>query len=167
MDHDTPSPSRRDRHRAQVAAVAAKEMSDTRFDRFRTRGARRRLVMLLGLATAVVASGWLVGPVGAFLFLAGLPLWAVLFYLLRRSIRNVADLPDEHLDERQIAMRDRTYLHAYRGMASLAPAVLFGLAIAADWTTLTYEHLSAVMWLTIGTGISLPAAILAWTTSDA
>lgn len=155
--------SRRDRQRAAVAAVVDKEMSDTRFDVIRTRRARRLLVIAYTAVTVGSAVGWLVA--GAFGLLA-LPLWAVLFYLLRRSIRNVADLPDEHLDERQIAARDRTYVHAYRGFATLALCMLFGLAIAADRTTLTYDHLSGAMWLSIGVSIGLPAAIMAWTTDD-
>ena len=45
----------------------------------------------------------------------------LLVYLpMRKSVRHIADAPNELLDERQIALRNNAYLFAYRGMLYVA-----------------------------------------------
>lgn len=128
------------------------------------RSARRRTVVAWAVLTVALALTFLLaGTWGA----AVLPLWAGSLWALRRVVRSQADLPDDRLDERQVAERDRTYLYAYQGLATVALVVLFAFAIAADRTTITYDHLSGAMWLVLGLSLGLPSAVLAWTAPDA
>ena len=65
-----------------------------------------------------------------FLFTVGDNAWSALsliyillifafWFLLRQSVRLVADAPEEALDERLIQIRDRSYVIAYRWLALL------------------------------------------------
>jgi hypothetical protein len=58
------------------------------------------------------------------------------WFLLRRAVRLVADAPDEALDERLVAIRNRIYLSAYRALATvlgfLGMGVLFWAFQADD-----------------------------------
>jgi hypothetical protein len=87
-------------------------------------------------------------------------------YLLRRSVRTVADLPDEHLDERLLAVRDRTYVHAYRILSAVVVVALVVVSIAVDRTTITFHDVSALLWPVCLGAIGLPSAVLAWTSRD-
>lgn len=164
-DRPSTSERRRRRRKAAVEAVVEREMTDTRWDRLRTRRARRSLVIAWLAVTLTIAALWVIDLVG-YLGLLVLPVWIIVFYALRRSVRALADTPDEYLDERQIAVRDRVYLHAYRIFATGVLVVLFALAVVVDRHTLTYEDMSGVMWLGIGISMGLPSAVLAWNTSD-
>ena len=44
----------------------------------------------------------------------------LVFLPMRKSVRHIADAPNELLDERQIALRNNAYLFAYRGMFYVA-----------------------------------------------
>lgn len=96
---------------------------------------------------------------GAFALVA---IWLVVYWLLRRAVASRADMPDHQLDEREIAQRDRVYLHAYQGFASAIAVLLFAMSLAADRAALGYDDLSAAMWFALGLGLGLPSAILAW-----
>lgn len=161
----TKAEARRRRREAVAEAAIAKEMSDTRWDRLRTPVARRALVVLWVAATLAIGIAWPIGVVGSWA-LVGLPVWIVVFYALRRSVRALADIPDEFLDERQVAVRDRVYLHAYRLFAAAVLILLFALSIIVDRHTLTYEDMSGAMWAALGLSLGLPSAVLAWTTTD-
>jgi len=50
------------------------------------------------------------------------------YFQLRKSVRNVADAPDELLDERQIAVRNSGYLHAYRYLAGVGILYVFSFS---------------------------------------
>jgi hypothetical protein len=117
------------------------------------------------VTTVVIAVAWPAGLVG-YVGLPAVAVWVAVFYFLRRSVRTMADLPDEYLDERQVAVRDRVYLHAYRFFSLGVLIVLFVMAVLVDRYGLTYESVSGVMWLAIGTSMGLPSAVLAWTTTD-
>ena len=60
------------------------------------------------------------------LFILALFLY-IIYFQLRTSIRLIADAPDEFLDERQIQLRNQTYLESYRILAAVVAVV--GLAI--------------------------------------
>jgi len=101
--------------------------------RFAGRSARRRLVVAWSgaiVATAVLPLAVrlqdVLGPAvvvdGIGLKLVADPIaWfvvaSVIGWMLRTAVRRVPDLPDEEIDERQVALRDRTYLIAYRILA--------------------------------------------------
>lgn len=103
-------------------------LSDTKYNRLRTRRARLVLVSLgLGSVGMMYASAFLgaYGKLSTYLEGIGLLSSLVLYFILRSSVRIVADAPDDLLDERQIAVRNRAYLLSYRTM--FFP--LFGLLI--------------------------------------
>lgn len=117
------------------------------------------------VATIVIAVAWPAGLIG-YVGLPAIAAWIAVFYFLRRSVRAMADLPDEYLDERQVAVRDRVYLHAYRIFSLGVLLALFAMAVLVDRYGLTYESVSGMMWLAIGTSMGLPSAVLAWNTTD-
>lgn len=103
-------------------------LSDTKYNRIRTRSARLVLVSLaLGSVGMVYASAFLGAYPKLSTYLEGIGLLSslVLYFTLRSSVRIVADAPDDLLDERQIAVRNRAYLLSYRTM--FIP--IFGLLI--------------------------------------
>jgi hypothetical protein len=124
---------------------------------------RRGLALIWAAATFGCSTAWLwIGATALWL----VPLWLAAFWALRRSVRSRADLPDTVLDEREVAQRDRVYLHAYQGLATAALLIVFVLTLHGDRSTLTYEELSAATWFLLGLSLGLPSAILAWTTPD-
>lgn len=159
------SARRSTKREATVAAVIEKELTDTTWDRLRNRPARRALVVAWLVVTVVTAVAWPAGLVG-YVGLPAVAVWIAAYYVLRRSVRTLADMPDEYLDERQIAVRDRVYLHAYRIFALGVLLTLFAVTVAVDRYEMGYEGLSGVMWFAIGISMGLPSAVLAWNTSD-
>ena len=124
---------------------------------------RRALALVWAAATIGCSAAWLwMGATALWL----VPLWLAALWALRRSVQSRADLPDTALDEREVAQRDRVYLHAYQGLATAALLLLIALTIHGDRSTLTYEELSAATWFVLGLSLGLPSAILAWTTPD-
>lgn len=88
------------------------------------------------------------------------------FLLLRTSVRHIADSPDELLDERQIALRDRSYLHSYRIISGAFTLLLVGIFIRIDLSENTSQLLD---WWGTGTWFSLimlmagvPSMVVAW-----
>ena len=157
-----------------IEGVTRKEvinsMSDTKFDFLRTARARKTLVLALTAMLLIESAFSLVpGILSPILVLIGALaiLWGYL--ALRSSVRHVADAPDELLDERQIAARDRTYLHAYRILAAVA------ISAAVVFSILTQEGLISELSGRSWTGLwfagimlaaGLPNMVLAWTTND-
>jgi hypothetical protein len=124
---------------------------------------RRALALVWAATTVGCSAAWLlIGATALWL----VPLWLTAFWALRRSVQSRADLPDTALDEREVAQRDRVYLHAYQGLATAALLILITLTVHGDRSTLTYEELSAATWFLLGLSLGLPSAILAWTTPD-
>jgi hypothetical protein len=146
---------------AQVRAL----QHDPGFDRFRSVQARRALTLVtFGLLAVTVAAFWRNALIVALL------LGAVTVgggFLLRRSVRLVADAPDAALDERQIARRNAAYRQAYVILATGVMLALLLLYIAADGRridfTLEPRHIHALFWAATGAGALLPSAIMAWT----
>ena len=79
-------------------------------DRPAARDLPRITMGVLAILVLIVAAGWVLLPFVA----AGV--WG----LLRVSVRTIADLPDEYLDERQERVRNRAYVEAYRLLATIA-----------------------------------------------
>jgi len=141
-------------------------MRDTRFDWLRTRRSRIALVALMVVILIVNAAVWvMLPPAGIFCVLIGI----VVGWALRMSVRAIADLPEEYLDERQNQVRDRAYADAYRWFveATLVAAIItlllyFLLSTDDQWTvTLTFDGLAAAFWTFAGLALTLPSMVLA------
>ena len=103
-----------------------------------------------------------VGPLKIGSYAQGLCLLVLLLlqWPLRRSVRLIADAPTELLDERFVALRDRSYLIAYRALL-LVIGVCFGLALG-NTPILTRELLLALLLFFGMLGAALPSLVLAW-----
>lgn len=157
-----------------------KQLSDTKWDGLRTRGALRSLVF--GTNFTVI-----IGTI--FLFLVGDNDWSALlilyigalfvfWYLLRTAVRLIPDAPDSALDERLIQERNSVYHRAYQyffGVSGLLAGALLGYAISEDFLNdsngfdgfnytlqLTWPQISAIFWLVFGYAYMLPSLIMAW-----
>jgi len=144
-----------------------KSQNDTKFNYFRTRTSRRLMIALMSVLTVCVAlssalpakASSYVATLGGLLLLAG-------YLLIRTSVRHIADSPDELLDERQIALRDRSYLHSYRIISSVFALILVALFIRID---LSETKLEITEWWGTGAWVSLillmaglPSMVVAW-----
>lgn len=154
-----------------------KQLSDTKWDGLRTRGALRFLVF--GANITMIA-----GTI--FLFRVGDNRWAsllilyiialfVFWFLLRTAVRLIPDAPDRALDERLIQERNSVYHRAYQylvGVSAVLAGALLGYAIAEDLLNdsdgfnytlpLTWPQINAIFWLVFGYGYMLPSLIMAW-----
>lgn len=157
-----------------------KQLSDTKWDGLRTRGALRFLV----IGTNVTV---LLGT--TFLFLVGDNDWAALimlyiaalfvfWFLLRTAVRLIPDAPDRALDERMIQERNSVYHRAYQyffGVSAFLAGALLGYAISQDFfndspsfngfdyeINLTWPQINAIFWLIFGYAYMLPSLIMAW-----
>ena len=144
-----------------------KSQRDTRFNFLRTRKSRRLMIAALSTLTILVAfssalptkASSYIGTLGGLLLLIG-------YLLIRTSVRHIADSPDELLDERQIALRDRSYLHSYRIISSVFALALVALFIRIDLSETACEISD---WWGTGTRFSLimlmaglPSMVVAW-----
>ena len=149
-----------------------KQLNDTQWDGLRTQGAKRFLL----IATNIFLMSGTV-----FLFVVGDNGWTALsliyilllftfWFLLRKSVRLVADAPEEALDERLIQIRDRSYVIAYRWLSMLAillATALLGFSIYTDSQAesnvftysipLTWPQVQAVFWLIFAYTAMLPS----------
>lgn len=146
-----------------------KQLNDTKWDGLRTRAARMFLFWGSNLAilggTVVL---WLVGenPWALYVLIHVLIL-LVFWYLLRQSVRLVADAPEEILDERLLTHRNRSHVIAFRWLSALAVAVVtammtyflfgtrldgFSYIITPSWT-----QVQAVFWLVMAYSTMLPS----------
>lgn len=154
------------------AKSVEKQLNDTQWDGLRTRGAKAFLLVSTNLLLVV-------GTV--FLFIVGDNAWSALsliyilllfafWFLLRQSVRLVADAPEEALDERLIQIRDRGYVIAYRWLALLVISLgtaLMVFTISVDALTesngftynipLTWPQVQAVFWLIFAYTAMLPS----------
>lgn len=151
-------------------------MNDTKWDRIRTSKAQRFLVVLgvLSLIAAPVVlwfDEYLKPGIGVLTIVPIFLIW----WLLRISVRLVADAPEEFLDELQVQQRDRTYLHAFRILAGVCSAIAVTLMIVVISTDvaqdggverysldLTIGQVNAVVWAILGPIILVPNLVLAW-----
>jgi hypothetical protein len=142
---------------------------------FTQQAPRRALVVawaLCCIAFLVLAAIELTGPIWFVLIAATLAVNVLLFLATHR----VADLPTSALDERQRAVRDRSFRVAYRVVAGLILVTIGGGIIlftsgvgAPTWLSYPGQHSAVVM----GLGLAclqlvslLPTALIAWTERD-
>jgi hypothetical protein len=153
---------------AIVAERAERILSDTRFAALRTRRARLALVTVQIVLMVAVPVAWL--TLGAIAGLVAVLAAIGVLYLLRQSVRVVADLPDHVLDERQLALRNAMYVEAYRYLAGLVVLMaMIGLvafiANAGETDTwaveLTWDGVMAVFWLVELLALALPTMVVA------
>ncbi len=154
-----------------------KQLSDTKWDGLRTRGALRFLVF--GTNITMIA-----GTI--FLFRVGDNRWAsllilyiiaifVFWFLLRTAVRLIPDAPDRALDERLIQERNSVYHRAYQylfGVSALLAGALLGYSVGQDFGNdsdgfnytlqLTWPQINAIFWLVFGYAYMLPSLIMAW-----
>lgn len=144
-----------------------KSQNDTRFNFLRTRKSRRFMIAGLSLLTALVAlSTALPTKAATYVTILGGMLLLIGYLLIRTSVRHIADSPDELLDERQIALRDRSYLHSYRIISSVFSLALVALFIRIDLSENAFE---ITEWWGTGTWFALimlmaglPSMVVAW-----
>jgi hypothetical protein len=155
------------RNEAAVAAMAETVMRDTRWDWLRTRRARLGIVaLMIGMLVAIPVV-WMTLPSLAALGVVGLA--AIVWWALRMSVRVVADLPEEYLDERQARVRDRAYVEAYRlfagiTLAAATVALVWFVVVSIDDAVLvevTWNGAMAVFWTFEGLALALPSMVLA------
>ena len=163
----------------KVAKNVDAVMHDTKWDVIRTAKSQRILVALgvLSLVAAPVVFFFedYIKPGIGILFV--IPIFLI-WWLLRISVRLVADAPDEYLDEFQVRQRDRTYLHSFRILAALVSVLAVGLmitVISMDYASInsidyyqispTFGQVNSVIWLILGPVILTPNLVLAWNQS--
>lgn len=138
----------------------------------------RRLVVLglVGswLVSLLARSPWFDATAGT--LARGLVTIAALLSLAWFAVRNyraaqaIGDDADANLDERQLALRNRTYLDAYRVVGAVVVTWSCYLSIAADSTRFWFPS-SAYTWLVIFEGtlfmaILTPSVLLTWREPD-
>jgi hypothetical protein len=103
-----------------------------------------------------------VGAIVVSLLVTDYALWA-----FRNSL---AQAPDEQLDEREVAVRDRAYLESYRLFTTLTAMGVLLVAIAPDVLDrpieYTFETVQPVFWGVLHYAIVLPSALVAWREPD-
>jgi hypothetical protein len=144
------------------AKSVEKQLNDTRWDGLRSIGAKRFLFW--GSNIAILFGTGFLSTVGdnawATYSLIHILLIFVFWFLLRQSVRLVADAPEEALDEMLLELRNRSYVFAYRWMTVLVFAGITALmvfTIVSDSTpesdgfnyllTPTWPQIQAVFWL--------------------
>ncbi len=159
--------SARERNEKAVADMAETVMRDTRWDWMRTRRARLTIVGVMIALLVAIPFAWIFLPslaaIGVTLAAAGV------WWALRMSVRVIADLPEEYLDERQARVRDRAYVEAYRWFAGLtlvaatAALIWFVFASENDVATvdITWTAGMAIFWTFEGLALTLPSIVLA------
>ncbi len=157
----------RGRRDQAVAEMVETVMLDTRWDRLRTRPARLTIVAVMIALLVAIPVAWITLPALAALGLITVAIGA--WWALRMSVRVIADLPEEYLDERQTRVRDRAYVEAYRWFASLT---LLGATVVLFWFVLVSENdvakvelswglAMAIFWAFEGLALTLPSIVLA------
>jgi hypothetical protein len=90
--------------------------------------------------------------------------------LLRLSVRTIADLPEDYLDERQAALHNEVYVEAYQWLGGLvgllaSAAIIAFIMLGKDpdtWSvSITWNAAMAVFWVVLGLVLALPSLILA------
>ena len=156
---------------ASVKSVE-KQLDDTRWDGLRTRGAKQFLLWGSNIVI-IFGTGFLMG-VGdnrwSAYSLIHILLIFVFWFLLRKSVRLIADAPDEALDEMMVAQRNRSYLVAFRWLTALVFSAITALmvyAIFSDFQTdsdgfnyllaFTWPQVQAVFWIFAAYTFTLPS----------
>jgi uncharacterized protein YjeT (DUF2065 family) len=127
--------------------------------------ARPRLlaaVAVLGCAT-VYASGLIGDRAAGLVAITGGLAWLTGYLLLRREVQDAADLPDERLDEREISLRNRSYLTAYQFLGgALALSLLLLVVEDAVDTRIVQSWMNPLAAMLL-LSVALPSIVLALT----
>ena len=161
---------------ASVAKNIETVMNDTKWDGIRTARAQRILVVF-GVVSLIASPVvfWFEDQVKPGIGILTIVPIFLIWWLLRVSVRLVADAPDEFLDELQLQQRDRTYLHSFRILAGVVTALAVALMIVVIsmdvvavgevetyQISLTFGQVQAVIWSILGSTILIPNLVLAW-----
>lgn len=135
----------------------------------RSRPVRRALV--IGLATVCMVLPTLgLTPAGSLrsvlclvLMLTGIALGV----MLRRSLRVIADAPDDLLDERQLAVRNDAYVRAYRILGTITAVGLVCTMVAFDVLQVTggfdlFQRHFGIVASYLVLVMALPSMVIAW-----
>jgi len=158
-------------------ASVEKELDDVKWDGLRTRGSK--ILLLVGSNFVLI-----VGTVALFLMgdtpwtsyvLIQIALIFINWFMLRKSVRLIADAPEEFLDERLVQARNRAYVPAYKllsGLILTALSALLVFAIVTDFSrdsdgftyvvTVTWTQLQGAFWLFCGYALMLPSMAVIW-----
>jgi hypothetical protein len=148
--------------------MAERVLADERYDVLRGTAARRTLVAAFLVALALLPVAFSVGSLPGLL---GVAVAGGLWIALRISVRVVADLPDEVLDERQRALRDQAYVRAYRWLSGFvvllgSSALIAFIVLGQDpdtWrVTIAWDQAMALFWVALGLTLALPSISLAF-----
>jgi hypothetical protein len=152
-----------------------KSLNDSRWDGLRTPGAKRFLLIasnsFLVISSAVVFilddNEWTIYTLVHILFVF------VFWFLLRQSVRLVADAPQEALDEMLLKKRNQSYVIAYRWLAAIVVIGLISLLIFAIFTdsqessdgfnyvlSFTWPQIQALWWFGFAYLMMLPSMAL-------
>lgn len=160
----------------RIAKNITEVMNDTKWDGIRTARAQRILVALgvLALVSAPTLF-WFEDHLKSGIGILGVMPIFLIWWLLRISVRLVADAPDEFLDEYQVQERDRTYLHSFRILAFVVSGLAVALmtfAVTRDFVAIasidyyefkvSFGQVNAVIWAILGPVILIPNLVLAW-----
>lgn len=154
-----------ERNRAAMAQNAERILADTSYDRLRSRRALLALVITYTAVTVVIPVCWI--AVGSLAGVLAIVAWIPVYLLLRVAVRSQADLPDEVLDERMRAERDRVYVGAFRLVSTvvfLAANVAFvAVAFGDEDASITFDYnsVSAVYWALLSLLLGAPSLVLA------
>ena len=153
-----------------------KQLSDTKWDWMRKPKFMRNLVIATNL--------WMFSAT-IFLINVGDNKWAslvilhiavlfIFWFMLRTSVRLIAEARDEALDERMIADRNRSYFKAYQllsGVATLLLAALLAYIVSQGMSSddgftyqlnATWPQLQALFWFVWGYAFMSPSMVMAW-----
>lgn len=159
---------------ASVKSVE-KQLNDAKWDGLRTR--RAKAVLLVGSNVAILFGTGLLVAVGdnrwATYSLIHILLIFVFWFLLRQSVRLVADAPEEALDEMMLQLRNRAYVIAFRWLSVVGFVIITALmafAIVSDFdeagdgfnylVPLTWPQVQAIFWLVAAYTFMLPSMAL-------
>jgi hypothetical protein len=127
-----------------------------------TRRTAISLVLLAVLSCLVVyGTVFFDGSASSLLAIAGGIAWFASYFGLRRLVQEAADLPDDRLDEREIAVRDRSYLEAYRLLGGAVGASLV-LAMVDDAVGDVVQSWNGAWAALLLLSAVLPSAVLAY-----
>jgi lysylphosphatidylglycerol synthetase-like protein (DUF2156 family) len=148
-------------------AEVVRSLNDTRPSRLRQQGTRR---VLVSVTAAVLLSLALLGFVTqpklqSYLEFALLATVLLLYFALRKAVRQISEAPDELLDERQAAARDAAHTVAYRILAFVAVGAILLHAVFPHSTeageALFGARTHLLLAVVMGAAL-LPAMVLAW-----
>lgn len=162
------STSRKEKNEQLIAERAERLMTDTKFQVLRSRSSRLALSVAMIALIVLIPAVWIL--LGSLAGVIAVIIGAVVWWLLRMSVRLVADLPEEFLDERQSTLRNRAYVESYLWFAAvvivLASAGILAFIVLGEdpdtWrVALSYNAVMGIFWMLEAAALSIPSIVLA------